>query len=165
MTPCSRACRRSRADTGVCVAFTVSEPDADGWRAMYLVGPQGVLAKHRQTHKPPGAALRDDADGRRAVAGRRDGDRARRTDGRGRGLRAGGRAIADAARRRIILWCADDPRAPMSLVARSRADENRVFVTARGGADADGATMIVTPSGAVLAQALEGRELACQRRW
>src|SRR6476660_3165262 len=48
------AIARLAADTGVCIAFTVSEPDADGYRAMYLVGPRGVMAKHRQSHKPYG---------------------------------------------------------------------------------------------------------------
>ena len=44
-------------DTGVCVAFTVSEPDADGWRAMYLVGPNGVHRKAPPIAQAAGPAL------------------------------------------------------------------------------------------------------------
>ena len=42
------------ADRRLCIAFVAWEPDGDGYRTMYLVGPKGVLATHRQTHKPPG---------------------------------------------------------------------------------------------------------------
>jgi predicted amidohydrolase len=60
----------------------------------------------------------------------------------------------------ILLWATDDPPLPMGLVARARADENRVFVACAGAPSATGAAMVVDPTGRVLAQALEGRELA-----
>jgi predicted amidohydrolase len=148
-------------DTGVMLAFTVSEPDADGWRAMYLVGPRGVLAKHRQSHKPPGPRFET----------MRLGDEPSpvvETAVGGIGMMAAAEgAVPEVARSlmlrgaEIIVWCADHPSSRMSLIARTRADENRVYIAcAAGPAPEAGVTMIVEPSGAVVAQALEGRELA-----
>ncbi len=147
-------------DTGVCVAFTVSEPDADGWRTMYLVGPRGVIAKHRQTHKPPGARfatmpMGDDAS---PVV----------TTSVGRvGLMVAAEGFVPEVARslmlrgaELILWSGDEPGTPMMpTFARCRAEENRVFVACAAAPTPHGATMVVDPNGRVLAQALEGREL------
>jgi predicted amidohydrolase len=148
------------SETGVYLGFTVSEPDAGGWRAMYLVGSDGVLVKHRQTHKPPGARFEtmplgeevcpvvDTALGRVGLMVAAEG------------------YVPEVARSlmlrgaEIVLWAADDPALPMTPIARTRADENRVYVATAAAPTATGATMIVAPSGAVLAEALEGCELA-----
>ena len=147
-------------DTGVCVAFTISEPDADGWRAMYLVGPRGVIAKHRQTHKPPGprfASMPMGDDVSPVVA---------RPFGRVGLMVAAEGFVPEVARSlmlrgaEIILWCGDDPGTPMMhTVARCRAEENRIFVACAAAATPNGATLIADPNGRILAQAIAGREL------
>lgn len=147
-------------DTSVCVAFTVSEPDAGGWRAMYLVGPRGVIAKHRQTHKPPGPrfATMPLGDAVCPVVMTPIGQA-------GLMIAAEG-FVPEVARSlmlrgaEVILWCGDDPGTPMMpTVARCRAEENRVFLASAAAPAPHGATMIADPNGRVLAQALEGREL------
>jgi predicted amidohydrolase len=151
---------RIAADTGTCLAFTVSEPDADGYRAMYLIGPRGVIAKHRQTHKPPGQRFATMPLGDEVCAvvstpiGRV-------------GLMAAAEGMAPEVARslmlrgaEIILWAADNPSLPMAMFARARAEENRVFVACAAAPTATGATMIVDPAGRPLATALAGRELA-----
>jgi predicted amidohydrolase len=60
----------------------------------------------------------------------------------------------------ILLWAGDDPGLAMLPFARTRAEENRVFVVCAGGPTPTGATAIVEPSGRLLAVALEGRELS-----
>ena len=148
------------ADTGLCLAFTVSEPDADGFRTMYLVGPQGVIGKHRQSHKPPGSRfasmpLGDDVcpvfD---TPAGRA-------------GLMVAAEGLVPEVARslmlrgaELLLWAADDPPLPMSVFARARAEENAVFLICAAAPSEAGATMIVDPCGRSLAAALQGRELA-----
>ncbi len=146
--------------TGVCVAFTVSEPDAEGWRAMYLVGPRGVMAKHRQTHKPPGPRfatmpLGDDVCPVVSTP-----------IGRVGLMIAAEGFVPEVARSlmlrgaEFILWSGDDPGSPlMPVIARCRAEENRVFVACAAAPTPNGATMIVDPNGRPLAQALAGREL------
>ena len=148
-------------DTGMCVAFTVSEPDADGWRAMYLVGPKGVIAKHRQTHKPPGPRFET------MPMGDEVSPVVSTPIGRVGLMVAAEGFVPEVARSLMlrgaetILWCGDDPGSPMMPVfARTRAEENRVFVACAAAATANGATMIVDPNGRVLAQAIEGRELS-----
>lgn len=148
-------------DTGVCIAFTVSEPAADGWRAMYLVGPRGVLAKHRQTHKPPGPRFESMPMGDEVCAV------VSTPVGRVGLMVAAEGFVPEVARSlmlrgaEFILWCGDDPGSPMMpIVARCRAEENRVFVACAAAPTANGATVVVDPSGRVLAQALEGRTLA-----
>jgi predicted amidohydrolase len=147
-------------DTGLLVAFTVSEPDQDGWRAMYLVGPQGVLAKHRQTHRPSGPKFDSMPMGDTPCP-------VIETElGRIGLLVAAEGFVPEVARSlmlrgaELLLWSADDPPLPMSLVARTRADENRVYVGAAAAPTLNGSAMIVAPSGAVVAEALEGRDLA-----
>ena len=54
------------AETGIWVSFVVWAPDGDGYRTMYLVGPNGIAGAAPQTHKPPGEKFAGDAAGRRA---------------------------------------------------------------------------------------------------
>jgi predicted amidohydrolase len=148
-------------DTGVCIAFTVSEPNADGWRAMYLVGPPGVIARHRQTHKPPGPRFESMPMG--------DDFCPVVTTPVGRvGLMVAAEGFVPEVARSLMLrgaefmlWCGDDPGTPMmATIARCRAEENRVFVACAAAPTPNGSTMIVDPNGRPIAQALQGRELA-----
>jgi predicted amidohydrolase len=148
-------------DTGVTAVFTVSEDEGgSGMRAMYMVGPRGVIAHHRQTHKPPGPRfatmpLGDEPCPVVATAVGKMGM-----------ILAAEAFVPEIARSlmlrgaEILLICADDPGAPLARIARCRAGENRVFVAIASAPTASGATMIVDPAGRVLAEALEGRELA-----
>ncbi|MBF6599816.1 MAG: carbon-nitrogen hydrolase family protein [Dehalococcoidia bacterium] len=152
--------RRIAADSGVIVAFTAPEPDGAGPRAMYLVGADGVLARHRQTHTRPGARFET------VPLGDEPCPVIETPLGRV-GLMVGAEGFVPEVARslmlrgaEIILWCGDDPALAMAPVVRTRADENRVFVACAAAPSATGATMIVAPSGAVLAEALEGCDLA-----
>lgn len=148
-------------DSGVCVAFTLSEPDADGWRTMYLVGPRGVLASQRQSHKPPGPRFET------MPLGDALSPVVNTPIGRVGLMVAAEGSVPEVARSLMLrgaetlLWCADDPGSPMMRTyVRARAEENRVFVLAAAAPTANGATMIADPNGRVLAEALEGRELS-----
>ncbi len=148
-------------DTGVMLAFTVNGgAGGSGRRAMYLVGPRGVIATHYQTHKPPGPRFETMPMGDdvcpvvNTAVGRV-------------GLVVGTEAFVPEVARslmlrgaELLLWATDDPPMPMALFARTRADENRVFVACAGAPSTTGAAMIVDPTGRVLAQALEGAELS-----
>jgi predicted amidohydrolase len=148
------------ADTGLFVSFTLSEPDADGYRAMYLAGPRGVIGKHRQSHKPPGQRFASMPLGDETCA------ITNTPLGRIGMLVAAEGMVPEVARSlmlrgaEIILWAADDPPLPMTMFARARAEENRVFLACAAAPSATGATMIIDPSGRPLAMALEGRELS-----
>jgi predicted amidohydrolase len=149
------------ADTGVCVAFTVSEGEGgSGRRAMHLVGPRGVIGTHYQTHKPPGARFE----------GMPLGDEpcgvVNTPIGRVGMMIAAEGFVPEVARSlmlrgaEFLLWAGDDPITEMRRFARARAEENRVTLACAAAPTASGATMIVDPAGAVLAEALEGRELS-----
>lgn len=148
-------------DANLMLAFTVNEGGSgSGRRAMYLVGPRGVIGAHHQTHKPPGPRFETMPMGDDVCA-------VINTPVGRVGLLVGAEAFVPEVARslmlrgaEVLLWATDDPPLPMSLVARTRADENRVFVVCAGAPTATGAAMIVDPSGRVLAQALEGAELS-----
>jgi predicted amidohydrolase len=148
------------ARSNVCVCFTVWEPDADGHRAMYLVGPRGVMAKHYQTHKPPGPRFES------MPMGDDVSPVANTPIGKVGLMLAAEGYVPEVARSlmlrgaEILLWAGDDPRGAMLPFVRTRAEENRVFVVCAAAPTASGATAIVEPSGRLLAVALEGRDLA-----
>ncbi|MDP9238594.1 MAG: carbon-nitrogen hydrolase family protein [Chloroflexota bacterium] len=148
------------SETGICTAFTASEPDADGWRTMYLVGPRGVIAKHRQTHKGRGPRFATMPIGDEVCP-------VVHTPVGRVGLLAGAEGFVPEVARslmlrgaEILLWSTDDPPSPMEMFVRTRADENRVFVASAAAPSANGASMIADPTGAVIAIALEGEQLA-----
>lgn len=153
--------RQVARDARLYVCFTVSEPDADGWRTMYLIAPDGeILAKHRQSHKPPGPRFESMPLGDEPC-------RVVETPFARLGMIVAAEgAVPEVARSlmlrgaEVILWASDNPSLPMGPVARTRADENRVYVACAAAPTETGATMIVEPSGTALAQALEGAELA-----
>jgi predicted amidohydrolase len=119
-----------------------------------------VLAKHRQTHKPPGPRFET------MPLGDEPCPVVETPIGRVGLLVAAEGYVPEVARSlmlrgaEILLWAADDPSLGMTAIARTRADENRVYVACAAAPTATGATMIVAPSGGVLAEALEGRDLA-----
>ncbi len=62
----------------------------------------------------------------------------------------------------VLLWPADAPPFDVWAVARSRADENRVYMAVATAPTAGGgASVVVDPTGRVVASALAGREMAC----
>ena len=146
--------------TRVIVAFVAWEPDGDGHRAMYFVGPNGVIAKHRQTHKPPTERFASMPTGGAVCPV------AQTPIGRVGMMLAAEGYVPEVARSlmlrgaEFILWSGDDSGIPMDIVARTRAEENRVFVACAGAPTENGAALIVDPSGRLLAIALAGEELA-----
>ena len=148
-------------ETEMMLAFTVNEgANAEGCRVMYLVGPSGIVAAQRQSHKPPGEKSEDMpmGDGLSPVVNTRIGRIA---------LLCGAEAFVPEVPRslmlrgaEVLLWSLDNPGIPMAPIARARADENRVFLACAGAPTVTGTAMIVDPAGRVLARALEGAELS-----
>jgi predicted amidohydrolase len=60
----------------------------------------------------------------------------------------------------ILIIAAHDAMHPLRNIAQCRADENRVFVACAGTPTANSGALIVDPSGRIIAEALEGRELS-----
>jgi predicted amidohydrolase len=61
----------------------------------------------------------------------------------------------------VLLWSADAPRFDVRPVARTRADENRVYVAVATAPTPEGGAYVVDPTGRVVASALAGRAMAC----
>jgi predicted amidohydrolase len=127
---------------------------------MYLVGPRGVIAKHRQTHNGSWLPFTTMAKGDEVSA-------VVHTPIGRVGLLVGAEGFVPEVARslmlrgaEILLWSADDPPLPMQMFVRARADENRLFVVSAAAPSATGASMIADPTGAAIAIALEGRQLA-----
>jgi predicted amidohydrolase len=148
------AVRVLATETGVHIAFSAMD-DAAGrlYRALHLVGPEGIVGSHRQTHGP-GVDL---ADGASAVV---------ETPAGGVGLLVAEEGFVPEVARtlmldgaEVLLWSAAASGLATAQFARARADENRVYVAAAAPPGA-AATMVADPAGRVLAMALEGRELA-----
>jgi predicted amidohydrolase len=144
----------------VMIAYTAWSPDGTGLRAMHLVGPSGAIAQHAQTHKPPGARFES------MPLGDQPCPVVRTSIGRVGMMLAAEGYVPEVARSlmlrgaEFILWSADDPSLDMEIVARTRAEENRVYVACAAAPTATGASLVADPGGRVLAIALEGRELA-----
>jgi predicted amidohydrolase len=148
---------RVALDTGVCLAFTLWQ--LDGRQAMYLAGPRGVIASHLLSHRYAAEGASPPlGDGVCPVVNTPLGRIGLMLDAEG--------FVPEVARSlmlrgaEIILWSAAEPPLPMAPFARARAEENRVFVACAAAPTAEGATMVVDPSGRPLATALEGRPLA-----
>ena len=149
------------ATTGVMLAFTVSGgAEGSGARAMHLVGPGGVIATHRQTHKPEGPRFAT------MPLGHQPSPVVQTPVGRVGLMIAAEGFVPECARSlmlrgaELVLWCADDPPLAMQRFAQCRADENRFWLACAAAPTRNGAAMIVDPAGRVAAHALEGRELA-----
>jgi predicted amidohydrolase len=143
------------AATGMFLAFVAESGAAGG--TMYLAGPQGMVLEHAQTHAAPGMSI-ELGDGPCDVAD---------TDVCRIGLMLGDEGLVPEVARslmlrgaELILWAHGDPGAPMALVARTRADENRLYLACAAPPAEHAATMVAAPSGGVLVEALEATELA-----
>jgi predicted amidohydrolase len=155
------AMRDLAAESNVCIAFTCSEGEGgSGRRAMHLVGPRGVLGVHHQSHKPPGPRFET------MPLGDTPSPVIETRVGRVGLMVAAEGYVPEVARSlmlrgaEIVVWCADDAPPAFTQVARARADENRVFMAAAAAASPGGGTLVVDPTGRILAQALEGTEIA-----
>lgn len=152
--------QRIAAGHGIWVAFTAWQPDGEGWRAMFLIGPGGVIGSHRQTHVPHGQkyAAMPLGDAPAPVL--------RTPLGRVGLMLAAEGFVPEVARSlmlrgaEIVLWAADNPPLPMLPFIAARAEENRVFVAAAAAPTPTGASAVATPDGSISAVALEGAELA-----
>jgi predicted amidohydrolase len=125
---------------------------------MYVVGPRGVVATHYQTHKPPGEkfATMPLGDTVSPVFNTPLG----RT-----GLMLGAEGMVPEVARslmlrgaEVILWSGDSASAPMSMFARTRSDENRVFVVMAAAPTENGGALITDAAGGIQQAALIGRE-------
>jgi len=147
---------------GVMLGVVLLEKDAGArYRTFYLLDRGEVLLYHRQTHHDfdtahPGLAL---------------GDRpcpvvSTRVGNVGAMLCAEG-FVPEVARSlmlrgaEVLLWPADAPRFDVRPVARTRADENRVYLAVATAPTPEGGAYVVDPAGRVVASALAGREMAC----
>ena len=151
--------RQLAADTGVMTAFVVWDPDGTGHRTMYLLGSRGVIGAHRQSHKPPGERFE------KMPLGDEVCPVLTTAIGRVGLMLAADGYVPEVARSlmlrgaEIILWSGDDPGLAMAPVARTRAEENRIFVASAAAPSASGATLIADPNGRLLAVALDGQEI------
>jgi predicted amidohydrolase len=147
-------------ETGVCIGFVVWNPDADGYRTLYLVGPKGIIGLANQTHRPPGEKFEA------MPLGDQPSPVLNTSVGRVGLMVAADAFVPEVARSlmlrgaEIILWASDNPGLSTLAVARTRAEENRVYIACSGAPTENGAAAICDPSGRVLAVALEGCELA-----
>jgi predicted amidohydrolase len=148
-------------DAGLMVVFTVNEgARASGPRAMYLVGPRGVIANYRQTHKPddPRFASMPLGDDPCPVINTPIGKLGL--------IHAAEVYVPEIVRSlmlrgaEVLIISAHSAMFPLRNLARCRADENRVFVACAGEPTANSGALIVEPTGRVIAEALEGRELS-----
>jgi predicted amidohydrolase len=152
--------QRLSKETGVCAGFVVWDPDGDGYRTLYLVGPKATIGSARQTHTPAGERFAS------MPLGEQPSPVLTTPAGRVGLMLAADGYVPEVSRSlmlrgaEIILWAGDDPGVSTLAVARTRAEENRVYIACSGAPKANGAAAICDPSGRVLAVALEGRELA-----
>lgn len=149
---------RAGLENGPLLALPLEDQAEGGrYRAMYLLGKQGVLGRHRQTHLAAGERERFRAGDAAAPVVDAAGMRI--------GLLAGSEALAPEPARCLMLegadvlaWSFGPDTADALPLARCRADENRVYIAAAG-PPSEGA-VVVAPDGHVLASSLLGREMA-----
>src|SRR6185295_6043791 len=108
----------------------------------------GVIAKHRQSHKPPGSRFET------MPLGDAMSPVVNTSIGRIGLMVAAEGFVPEVARSlmlrgaEMLLWSPDDPASPMMpIIARCRAEENRVFVACAAAPTTNGATMIIDPNG------------------
>ena len=154
--------RELSEQSGVMLGVTLLEKDGGArYRTFYLLDGGEVLLAHRQSHHgfhiaPAGLAL---GDAPCPVVATRVGNV-------GAMLSAEG-FVPEVARSlmlrgaEVLLWPADAPPFDVRPVARTRADENRVYLAVTTAPTSEGGAYVVDPTGRVMASALAGREMAC----
>lgn len=148
--------------SGVMLGVTLLEKDGGTrYRTFYLLDGGEVLLAHRQSHHGLDTSTTDLSlgDGPCPVTRTRLGNV-------GVMLSAEG-FVPEVARSlmlrgaEVLLWAAGAPRFDVRPVARTRADENRVYVAVATAPTPEGGAYVVDPTGRVVASALAGREMAC----
>lgn len=149
-------------ESGIMLGVTLMEKEAGRrFRSLYLLDGGQLLLAHRQSHHsghagPADLALGDDIC---PVVSTRLGNV-------GAMLCAEG-FVPEVARSlmlrgaEVLLWAADAPRFDVQPMARSRADENRVYLAVASTPATEGGAYVVDPAGRLVASALAGREMAC----
>ncbi len=144
-------------EAGADICVTLCETDAGfTYRTSYLLSKGAVALAHRQTHaRDNGLSLGDTPC---PVVDTKAGRVGLMIDDEG--------LVPEVARSlmlrgaEIILWPAARPQYDVVSVARCRADENRVYVTTACAPGPEGATLVISPAGQLVASALRGRTMA-----
>ena len=149
------------AEAGALLAVQLAERD-DGrtFKTVYLLDRGAEIASHRQTHLAEAELAAGFAAGDEpppvveTVVGHV-------------GLLAGSEGLAPELARslklrgaELLAWCAGDGQAPLRVLARARALENRAYVVAAGTAAAESGAYVIDPAGGVLAETLAGEQMA-----
>ncbi len=130
------------------------------FKTVYLIQGGSLLATHRQTHlaeaeleagfsagdEPPPVV--ETAAGRTGLLGGSEG----LAPELGRSLKLRGAEL--------IAWSAGDLSAPLRVLARARAHENRAYVAAAGTTADAGGAYVIDPAGGVLGETLAGEQMA-----
>ena len=161
--------RALSGESGVMLGVTLLETTAGArYRTFYLLDGGGVLLAHRQSHHDSDTAAAGPPAGRAGLA---LGDEpcpvvATRVGNVGVLLGAEG-FVPEVARSlmlrgaEVLLWAADVAPFDVWVVARCRADENRVYLAVATAPTVEGGACVVEPTGRVVASALTDREMAC----
>ena len=149
------------AETEVLLAVQLAERDnGRTFKTVYLLDRGVEMTSHRQTHLAE-AEL---------AAGFSAGDEPPpvvETAAGHVGLLAGSEGLAPELARslklrgaELLAWCAGDLDAPVGVLARARALENRLYVIAAGTAAAESGAYVIDPAGGVLGETLAGEQMA-----
>jgi predicted amidohydrolase len=155
--------------SGVMLGVTLLERAAGArYRTFYLLDGGEVLLAHRQSHHDSDTSSANPPAGRAGLAlGDEPCPVASTRVGNVGVLLCDEGFVPEVARSlmlrgaEVLLWPADAPRFDVWAVARSRADENRVYMAVATAPTAEGGACVVDPTGRVVASALAGREMAC----
>ncbi len=149
-----------RLACGLACPMVTRETDGKRRHSMYLLSKGQVIARYDQTHLPSGWAGDWQAGESLAVANTPYGRI---------GMMLGDEGLLPEVARvlmlqgaDLILWPSATSRFPLRMIARTRADENRVFVALATPLQDDAApqTALVNPAGALVAAALPDIEQA-----
>ncbi len=147
-------------ETGTLLAVGLAERDnGSTYKTLYLLDHGTLLATHRQTH----------LDAREREAGFSAGDTPPpvvETAVGYLGLLLGSEGLVPELARSLklrgtefLLWSAGTVGAPLRVLARTRAVENRLYAVVAGYSDVRGGGYVVDPNGAPLGEALEDEQM------
>ncbi len=130
------------------------------YKSIMLLGAGRILGSHRQTH------LSADEERAGFAAGNQPASIIETQIGN-IALIAGSEGLAPEVARglklrgaELLLWSAGGLDAPLRILARTRANEERAYVVAAGDTSPDGGGYIVDPTGTVIGETLAGRAMA-----